>query len=154
MSEFRDYTIRAEVFQAALGNITPLATLLRSNKPLNKRTREAMAMFLEGQLQPLKNGRGRPPKFRTWEEFVKSPYARAMMGFEFEEEFTLEDAAQEAAEWSYPPGVEKATKQQILDYLRKSDEQRPRAPTPSDFPGSENPIRRDFIDYQLKNRLK
>lgn len=53
-----------EVFQAIEGDTDSLVSLLRSEEPLDPETREALALWLEGNLPP-KRGRGRPKKMRA-----------------------------------------------------------------------------------------
>lgn len=53
-----------EVFEAVEGQPESLVALLRSGEPLCPDTREALALWLEGNLPP-KRGRGRPKKMRA-----------------------------------------------------------------------------------------
>ena len=53
-----------EVFQAIAGDTKHLVALLRSEEPLDPETREALALWLEGNLPP-KRGKGRPKKMRA-----------------------------------------------------------------------------------------
>ncbi|MEM6898958.1 MAG: hypothetical protein AAF583_04210 [Pseudomonadota bacterium] len=142
-----------EVFEAALGNPSPLASLLRSEKSLGDRTRLALAMFLEGKLVRLKNGRGRQRKFRYWEEFMRSAHVRAAMLVEFEGH-THKNAAKEALSDKYPPSSVNATEEQLLDYLRKSEGQRPTPPEPLQLRNVEDWIQYQFEEHQRKTRPK
>jgi hypothetical protein len=157
-----------EVFEAALGNLAPLANLLRSEKPLGDRTRLALAMFFEGKLKP---GRGRRRKFFYWEQYMRSAHVRAAMLVEFEG-LTHKDAAKEALSDKYPPSSVNATEEQLLDYLRKSagqhylidsgrqhdletiQGQRPRPPEPQKLRNVEDWIQFQFEEYQRRTRPK
>lgn len=60
-----------EVFNAVEGHRESLVALLRSEETLDCDTREALALWLEGNLPP-KLGKGRPPKMRAWGEWPEA----------------------------------------------------------------------------------
>ena len=153
-----------EVFQAATGDPAPLAALLRCQKELDKKTRLAIAMFVEGKLDShKKKGRGRPKLFSNWDEWARSPHERAARYVEFpelshdEEDPEVErnkkgmshkEAVKRALAENHKHGCMNATEDQITDYLRKSESQRPKPPELSSL---EDCILHEFDEYQRKN---
>lgn len=55
-----------EVWKAVEGEPAELIALLRSERPLYRVDREALADWLEGSLKPVKRERGRPRKSENW----------------------------------------------------------------------------------------
>lgn len=51
-----------EVWKAVEGDNAELIALLRGDEPIRRRTRDALADWLEGELQPVKLPKGRPSK--------------------------------------------------------------------------------------------
>ncbi|MFA8443129.1 hypothetical protein [Yoonia sp.] len=147
-----------DVFKAAEGDCEPLNALLRSGEPLTRDTRWALAMLLEGRFSPEKK-RGRPRKFEDRYAFIWSPYAKAEVLVDFEDldddddkKRTHKEAAQKAAGGTYPPDVPKATEDQLLAHLRKSEDQRPRPPEYPYLKGPEGRILELFRKYQRDQR--
>jgi hypothetical protein len=150
-----------EVFEAELGDPAPLSALLRSDKSLDKRTRVAIAMLIEGRLDRHKKGRGRPNKFQNWEQYARSPYKRAARYVEFQvysddqevnahdkiKGLSHEKAAERALAENHLYGGMRATKKQIMQYLGKMESQRPKPPELSSI---EDYILHEFDEYRRK----
>lgn len=60
--DLADLSQPIEVWKAVEGDTAELVKLLRSGKPIAKRTREALADWYDGKLRPFPIPRGRPPK--------------------------------------------------------------------------------------------
>ncbi len=84
---------------------------------------------------------------------MRSAHVRAAILVEFEGH-THKNAAKEALSDKYPPSSVNATEEQLLDYLRKSEGQRPTPPEPLQLRNVEDWIQYQFEEHQRKTRPK
>jgi hypothetical protein len=66
MAGLEELEMPVEVWKAVEGDRADLVALLRSDKPLSRWTRNALADFLAGDLKPVKIPRGRQQREKHW----------------------------------------------------------------------------------------
>lgn len=117
MTDLKEFPLPFEVFEAALGNPAPLAALLRSDEHITELTRFALALHIEGRLKLPKGKPGRKHKYNSLAERAFSPFEFAVRRMQ-DDDMQKGETAEEAATAEAGNG---ATKDQILDYLNKSE---------------------------------